>query len=121
MLVVSGSGSEVAVEQVRRVRAVRPDVEVISTLTPTGPLVPELAEEVASAARERLASGTVDTLVIVGGETAAAVLGDEPRRVHGYAATGIPWSLDAGGGGPVVITKAGSFGGPDALVDLLAD
>ena len=120
-LVVSGSGSEVAVEQVLRLRAVRPDIEVISTLTPQGPLVPELADEVAAAARERLAAGMVDSVVIVGGDTAAAVLGDGPRHVHGYAAAGMPWSLDAGDGGPVVITKAGGFGGPDALVELLAD
>ena len=120
-LVVSGSGSAVAVEQVRRLRAARPDIEVITTLTPKGPLVPELAHKVAAAARARMAAGTVDAVVIVGGDTAAAVLGDGPRRVHGYAAAGMPWSLDAGDGGPVVITKAGGFGDPDALVELLAD
>ena len=120
-LVVCGSGSGVAVEQVRRLRAARPELEVITTLTPKGPLVPELAEEVAAAARERLSAGAVGSVVIVGGDTAAAVLGDALRRVHGYAAAGMPWSLDAGDGGPVVITKAGGFGGPDALVELLAD
>jgi len=38
--------------------------------------------------------------------------------VGGHAAPGMPWSLDEHGGGPLVVTKAGGFGGPDALVDL---
>ena len=78
-----------------------------------------MAAAIATQARARLDVGDVRTLVIIGGETAAVLLGDEPRLVAGYAAPGMPWSLDQAGGGPIVITKAGSFGGPDALVHLL--
>jgi uncharacterized protein YgbK (DUF1537 family) len=120
VLVVSGSGSDVAVEQVRRLRAARSSVEVISTLALRGELVPELADEVAAAARARVDAGGVDTVVIVGGDTAAAMLLRGAREVHGYAAPGMPWSLEPDGGGPTVVTKAGGFGGPDALVELLS-
>jgi uncharacterized protein YgbK (DUF1537 family) len=64
--------------------------------------------------------GSFDTLLVIGGDTAAAVLGDEPRLVGGTVAPGMPWSLDADGGGPLVITKAGGFGDPDALARLLS-
>jgi uncharacterized protein YgbK (DUF1537 family) len=60
-----------------------------------------------------------DVLVLVGGDTAAAVLGDAPRSVGGYAALGMPWSRDTRGDGPLVITKAGSFGTVESLVDVL--
>jgi uncharacterized protein YgbK (DUF1537 family) len=56
--------------------------------------------------------------VIVGGDTAAAVLGDGSRLVGGTVLPGMPWSLDADGGGPLVITKAGAFGDVDTLVRL---
>ena len=56
----------------------------------------------------------------LGGDTAAAVLGDEPMVVGGTLAPGVPWSQRADGSGPLVITKAGGFGHPTTLVDLLA-
>ena len=59
-------------------------------------------------------------LVVVGGDTAAAVLGDEPMVVGGTLAPGVPWSRRADGSGPLVVTKAGGFGHPTTLVDLLA-
>ena len=52
-----------------------------------------------------------DTLVVIGGDTAAALLGDAPRMVGGFVAPGMPWSRDDDGGGPLVVTKAGGFGG----------
>jgi uncharacterized protein YgbK (DUF1537 family) len=69
-----------------------------------------------------------DVLVLVGGDTAAAVLGDAPRSVGGYAALGMPWSRavesrgtsgEVRGEGPLVITKAGSFGTVESLVEVL--
>ena len=59
-------------------------------------------------------------LVVLGGDTAAAVLGDEPMVVGGTLAPGVPWSQRADGSGPLVITKAGGFGHRTTLVDLLA-
>ena len=35
-------------------------------------------------------------------------------------APGIPWARRADGSGPLVVTKAGGFGNPETLVDLLA-
>ena len=49
---------------------------------------------------------------------ASALLGDAPRRVGGFAGPGMPWSLDQWGAGPLVVSKAGAFGGPDALLGL---
>ena len=67
-----------------------------------------------------LAARPFGVLVIVGGDTAAAVLGDEPLVVGGTLAPGMPWSRRADGSGPLVVTKAGGFGHRDTLVDLLA-
>jgi uncharacterized protein YgbK (DUF1537 family) len=79
-----------------------------------------VAAELAAASRELLATTCIGTLVVVGGDTAAAVLGDAPMVVGGTLAPGVPWSRRADGRGPLVVTKAGGFGQPAALVDLLA-
>lgn len=119
-LVVCGSANSVAHRQLAQLRMARPHVEVLA-VEPIGAgdeLLVEPARELAERARERLAAGDVATLVLVGGDTAAAVLGDAPRRVGGMIAPGMPWSREADGGGPLVITKAGGFGGVDALARL---
>ena len=58
------------------------------------------------------------------GATAGSVVGPVGTVVGGLVggmlADGMRWSLDADGGGPLVITKAGGFGGPDALVALFS-
>ncbi|MFZ4720947.1 MAG: four-carbon acid sugar kinase family protein [Ilumatobacteraceae bacterium] len=115
-LVVCGSATEVSVEQVRRLRAARPDVDVGIAPPADGPLDPAVAAGLAADVRHRWSHLAV--AVLIGGDTAAAVLGTAPRLVGGHAAPGMPWSLDEHGGGPLVVTKAGGFGGPDALVDL---
>lgn len=115
-LVVCGSATAVSNEQLDRLLAARPDVRVVRTPPAEG----ELSPAVAGALVADVNISSIGTLVIIGGDTAAALLGDRPRRVGGYAAPGMPWSLDEHGGGPVVVTKAGGFGAPDALVDLLS-
>jgi len=119
VLVVCGSAHPVAHEQIRQLRASLPDVEIIATESPDGELQPDAAAALAAHARARIDELRPRTVVIIGGETAAAVLGDTPRTVSGFAAVGMPYSRDTTGRGPPVVTKAGSFGGPDALVDLL--
>ena len=60
------------------------------------------------------------TLVISGGATAQLVLralGIEVLELLGEALPGLPL---ARAGGFTIITKSGGFGGPDALVELLA-
>lgn len=116
VLVVNGSASPVAHEQVRRLRARRPGIRVLSVPEPTTDLHPDAAQAVAAEARALV--DDVATVVVIGGDTASALLGDAPRRVGGFAAPGMPWSLDQWGAGPLVVSKAGAFGGPDALLGL---
>lgn len=77
------------------------------------------AERLAGIARALLAAAPVRTLVIVGGDTAAAVLGTGPVTVGGTLAPGVPWFHLGRGDGPLVLTKPGGFGHPGLLVDVL--
>ena len=117
--VVCGSANPVSHEQLRRLSIARPDIHIISVPPTDGELRPDVATVLANRAASQVADACPDTLVIIGGDTSAALLGDAPRSVGGFVAPGMPWSRDHVGGGPLVITKAGGFGGPDALVDLL--
>jgi uncharacterized protein YgbK (DUF1537 family) len=60
-------------------------------------------------------------LVLTGGDAAIAVsraLGAQALRLYGEVASGMPWGRLAGGHGAglPVVTKAGGFGDPDALM-----
>jgi uncharacterized protein YgbK (DUF1537 family) len=92
-----------------------------------------LAARLAEAAR-RLIAGAVaggararyGTLLLTGGETAIAVcrlLGATGIRLGGELAPGLPygWLRDGVFAGLAVITKAGGFGDPDALVRVRAE
>jgi uncharacterized protein YgbK (DUF1537 family) len=70
-------------------------------------------------AREALAANAFGTVVLVGGDTAAAVLGDTVVRVGGTVAPGVAWSRPWGDRGPLVLTKPGGFGTASTLVDVL--
>ena len=91
----------------------------MATSASEGELRPEVAMVLAERASRWILDAQPDTIIVIGGDTAAALLGDAPRLVGGCAAPGMPWSRDEAGGGPLVVTKAGGFGGPDALVDLV--
>ena len=78
------------------------------------------AAALASAGRRCRAGRSWSTLVVVGGDTAAAVLGDEPLLVGGLLGPGIPWAHRVDGTGPLVVTKPGGFGAARSLVDLFA-
>ena len=70
-----------------------------------------------------LANHSFATLLIVGGDTAAEVLGEAAMTVGGTVAPGMAWCrvlVDGHPTGPLVITKPGGFGGVDALVALVA-
>ncbi len=117
--VLCGSANSVSHEQLRRLSIARPDIAVWSAPPTAGELQPEIAAALAARASDRITHAKPDMIIVIGGDTAAALLGDHPRWVGGFVAPGMPWSRDEGGGGPLVVTKAGGFGGPDALVDLL--
>lgn len=96
---------------------------VLSTTMPAGAVAHHEAEGTA----DRLAAmglamvkdAGVETLIIIGGDTAAAVLGPQPVLVGGTVAAGMPWCRRVDGGGPLVVTRAGGFGTPTSLVELL--
>ena len=81
------------------------------------------AEAIASAlgdtARAAIQSGRFATVVVVGGDTAAAVLGDRVVLVGGTVAPGVAWSCAWGDDGPLLLTKPGGFGTPSTIVDLV--
>jgi uncharacterized protein YgbK (DUF1537 family) len=127
VLVVCGSLHPVARAQLDTLRADERghDVTVLSSPQPDrGSVAAHDAERVAAelgaAARELLASGRFDVLIVLGGDTAAAVLGDDPVVVGGTLTAGVPWSRRGDGSGPLLVTKAGGFGGPSTLVELLS-
>jgi len=119
IFVICGSANAVSHEQLWRLSVARPDVAILLVPMAEGELQPEFAIALAEQAADRIAHIRPDTIILIGGDTAAALLGDEPRAVGGFVAAGMPWSREVTGGGPLVVTKAGGFGGPDSLVELL--
>lgn len=82
----------------------------------SGPLIKPLAEVAAVLAKEAL----FDALVLTGGSTAVGVarrLGATGIRLEGEVEAGIPVGALISPRPYRVVTKAGGFGGPDALVD----
>jgi uncharacterized protein YgbK (DUF1537 family) len=80
---------------------------------------PAMARTLARATHELVSAVEIGTLVVIGGDVAAEVLGPAPMVVGGSIAPGVAWCHRDGGGGPLVLTRAGGFGGPQALVELL--
>ena len=125
VLVVCGSLHPMARSQVAALRsAARVEVAVITagqpSRLPVGSVAARrVASDLAGRSRHHLGDVRVDAVIVVGGDTAAAVLGPAPRLVGGVVGTGMPWSIPLDESGPVVVTKAGGFGTPDTLVDLI--
>jgi uncharacterized protein YgbK (DUF1537 family) len=125
VLVVCGSLHPMARAQIDGVRTMA-GVHVLASPGADGPSVTadaadQVAAELGCRARDLLASGSFGVLVVLGGDTAAAVLQDAPMVVGGTLTPGVPWSQRADGSGPLVVTKAGGFGHPTTLAVLLAD
>ncbi len=116
-LIVCGSRHPTAVAQADAAEAaaltvLRPDPEARDDSL-------AVAAELGARTRAALAEHGFRTIVVVGGDTAAAVLGDAVVHVGGTVAPGVAWSRPWGDDGPLVLTKPGGFGSPSALVDLL--
>ncbi|HWM20494.1 MAG TPA: four-carbon acid sugar kinase family protein [Ilumatobacteraceae bacterium] len=75
--------------------------------------------EMARAVSTITANHELGAIVVIGGDTADAVLGPQRLDVGGLVVDGTPWSLRPGRARPLIVTRAGGFGGPDALVDLV--
>lgn len=130
IVVVVGSRHERAHRQVERLRRRRDDgrVTVIAAPEP-GPsgsvevaTADAVAAELAMAAHRAVTdvgAGRRVLRVVIGGDTAAVVLGDRPRVVLGTVAAGTARSVGLGAATDDAVTRAGSFGGDDALVELV--
>ena len=96
---------------------------VLRTAQSTGPIAASAAEatasRVAASVQELLTRGVAGTLVILGGDTAGAILGSRPMRVEGSVLTGVPVSRFAGDDLRIV-TKGGSIGDENTLCRILA-
>lgn len=95
---------------------------ILATEIPVG----DVDEPLAVAAATALAGGVADlrrevalgALVVLGGDTAAAIFGAAAVSVHGTVAPGTAWSTVDGFDMPVV-TRSGGFGSESSLVDLV--
>ena len=79
-----------------------------------------IAAGLGDVARETIESGRFATVIVIGGDTAAAVLGDRVVVVGGTVAPGVAWSRAWGDDGPLLLTKPGGFGTPSTVVHLVA-
>ncbi len=115
-LIVNGSLHPVAQEQVRRIR---PGGDwVVMNFEGNAPTAKDFARELAQAAREKLEQEHFETLIVLGGDSAFALLTAlKAWVIHpiGEVAAGVPvsrvepWQL---------VTKAGGFGDVDLLARL---
>ncbi|TDT16611.1 uncharacterized protein YgbK (DUF1537 family) [Ilumatobacter fluminis] len=114
---VSSIADDIAARQLQREGTL-----VIATEIPVG----DVDEPMAVAAASALARGVHDirrhvelgAIVILGGDTATAVIGDADVEVLGSLGPGEAW-VDAAGFDAPIVTRSGGFGADHALVDLL--
>jgi len=95
---------------------------VLATADSAGPIANSTAEamasSVATSVQELLARDVVGTLVILGGDTAGAILGNRSMHVEGCVVTGVPVSRFEGHDLSIV-TKGGSIGDESTLCRIL--
>ncbi|MDE0054185.1 MAG: hypothetical protein OXT64_08010 [Gammaproteobacteria bacterium] len=108
--------------QLTRAGAAHGAITVVATPVPSGAISNREAERMAMAmagyARRALESGYASgTLFVLGGDTAAAIIGDETLDVLGTVDTAVPISRFRDG---YLVTKGGGIGRPDTLVKLLS-
>lgn len=109
--------------QLPEARAAQGVITVVATPVPADAISTREAERMAMAmagcahrALERGYGG--GTFFVLGGDTAAAIVGDETLEVLGTIDTAVPIAKFRGG---YLVTKGGGIGRPDTLVKLLAD
>jgi D-threonate/D-erythronate kinase len=111
----------------RQVDALRIHAEALAVnILVSNPREPEgitelAATEVTALLAERAGQARITTtfasIVIIGGDTAAAILGDEPRQINGTLGPGMPWTLD---GKTMIVTRPGGFGADHSLIELFS-
>ena len=108
--------------QLARVGATQSPIAVVATPVPSSIISPRDAEQVAAGMAECADSAFKTgygngTLFVLGGDTAAAIVGDETLDVLGTIDTAVPIARFRGG---YLVTKGGGIGRPDTLVKLLS-
>ena len=96
---------------------------VLATEMVTGGVTADAADDVAAGVADVVhgitsMASACGCVVVIGGDTAAAVLGDDRVLVRGSIAVGTAWVVSPRFRQPV-ITRAGGFGDRSALVELL--
>jgi len=118
-LFVAGSRTTVVARQLAHLRDARPDAVIVTPPAPPEPDADAVARRLAQQAVARCHAIEAGALVLVGGDTARAVLdalGVRALSVRGHVMPSIPWAeAQISGRRLVVATKAGGFGAPDAL------
>ena len=128
MLVVCGSLNPLSREQLRRTGlavqelgtplSLRRNITILATAMREGRIPDREALPVAGqiAAATRAVWDTVESVIVIGGDTAGAIIGDETVETLGCVAAGIPVSLYRQ---KLVVTKGGGIGLPDTITDLV--
>jgi D-threonate/D-erythronate kinase len=123
-LVVCGSLHPAARRQLEALRQdpMSTDVEIIVSDENDGRTITEndanaVAAQLADAVSRIPARREFATIVILGGDSASAILGDSPRRIHGTVGPGMPWTLDEN---TVIVTRPGGFGSDRSLIELFS-
>ena len=92
---------------------------VVATVEPDGPIgddqAREMAEFAASEVRRRWPD--IRSLIVIGGDTAGALVGDDTLETLGCVAPGIPVSLYDD---RLLVTKGGGIGQPETVAELCA-
>jgi uncharacterized protein YgbK (DUF1537 family) len=124
LAVAADRGTTVAKDAASAMRAIaaRRDA-ILTTPIPHGPVDPEQADveaaRLAAEVAEVAAKAThLAAIVVIGGDTAAALLGATAVRVLGSVAPGTAWLVSPRFRVPL-ITRAGGFGEDRAVADLL--
>ena len=102
----------------------QPAVDVITTSDRRAASSAEVAADFGERVAEQLLRHPYDTVVLVGGDGAAATLdrvGATAISVHAALAPGIPIGIICGGAahGLHVVTKSGGFGDADSLIEIV--
>lgn len=118
VMVVCASMHGTARMQLEALRRARPGVAVAASPMPPGGHAQADPAFVAGWFDSR-AVVIAGTLVLIGGETAAAVMGEGRWLCSGTVAPGVAVSRRVDGTGPVYVTKAGAFGDEDTLVRVI--
>ncbi len=92
-------------------------VDIVASPLPHGPPDPDHAERWAERLAEFAWSTNAGTIVVIGGDTADALLQDQFVRMMGLAGTALPVGL---AGERTVVSKGGGIGTTDTINELLA-